>query len=231
MNKPLELKITQIDNVVVVSEFKLDEKYRGTGELIEVDHFTLTSHTYPCLLSTSLNLTGGDIKMDNLSDALVCCDKVVATETVNKIQACVDAFNEREMAKDCEPHVFELGDEYWMLDNYGAPRLYHWHTDGVDSWRANTTYLAKSKKESIRYYACLKKIYEKRKVFTRAEWDDEDIKKFYMEFNILRGKGQVEYCWRQPKAKYHFATEQDVQEVLAFIGDADLAKFFVYGNG
>ena len=149
-------------------------------------------------------------------------------ELEQKLNECQKALAELKESKKEGKWKPAVGETYWFRNDYGES---NWSVrqegDLYDEWRLNNILLFKTKEECDKYWHFMDTVKEKSYEFSKEEWEDEDIVKYYIQYDYY------DECWEvestvlsKPLGLGYFKTYEDAQYIIDNFKD-ELMEFFV----
>lgn len=106
-------------------------------------------------------------------------------------------------------------ERFWFRDTYGEIEASDWCNTLTDNHIFENTLLFKSEKECERYWHFMDTVKEKSYEFSKEEWEDEDIVKYYIQYDCY------DECWEvestiltKPLGLDYFKTYEDAQYII-----------------
>lgn len=118
--------------------------------------------------------------------------------------------------KESQEWVPNYNDDYWFV-NKNTMRLDNniWHDTEDDNTRLENKVIFKTENETIEYLRYLKAKEKAMNEFSKEEWEDRNINKYYIQYDYEGKKFKIEYNFRVRKINtLFFRTEKSTQEFI-----------------
>ena len=165
-------------------------------------------------------------KIEEIEQKLNECQKELA-----EIQKEITELNElqielKESKKEgkWKPNKNEI---YYFRNSYGENGYTDWWDNKGDNWRYNNIPIFKTEEECERYWHFMDTVKEKSYEFSKEEWEDDDLRKYYICYDYKRKIFHPSFAWdSQVFGRIHFKTEEDAQYIIDNFKD-ELMEYFV----
>lgn len=117
-----------------------------------------------------------------------------------------------------EKYIPKNGEYYYCIDSYG----YVWSTQKNcegDEYLINHRLVFKTQEEAEDYKYFLDKLDEYSYKFSDEEWENEDLKKFYIHYNYKCHTNNVVYTIWVKRYKHYFYSRCDAQKFIDEVGE------------
>lgn len=119
------------------------------------------------------------------------------------------------------------GDEYWLRDDWGNFRTCEYCAGDCMDWRLNNVPLFPTKEECERYWHFMDTVKEKSYEFSKEEWEDVDIDKYFIYYRYKYNDFDIdEDCATRDLGKFYFKTREDAQYIIDNFKD-ELMEWFL----
>ncbi len=153
-----------------------------------------------------------DMSLDELSQVLIECQKALAE------------LKESKKEGKWKP---KYGDTYWLRDTIGNFGVSEYCAGDCIEWRLNNIPLFKTREECEIYWHFMDTVKEKSYEFSKEEWEDEDIVKYYIQYDYY------DECWEvestiliKPLGLGYFKTYEDAQYIIDNFKD-ELMEYWI----
>ena len=120
------------------------------------------------------------------------------------------------------------GEKFWFRNVRGESESYT-HEDffNSDKWLINNLPIFKTKEACEKYWHFMDTVKEKSYSFSKEEWEDDDLEKYYICYDYKRKIFHPSFAWdSQVFGRIHFKTEADAQYIIDNFKD-ELMEYFV----
>ena len=153
----------------------------------------------------------------------------------------VKKVSKEEMIKILEEEGFEVIDKeskkekwkpeyknkYWIRDDGGEIGFDVWDNHEIDIWRYNNLPIFPTKEECERYWHFMDTVKEKSYEFSKEEWEDDDLRKYYICYDYKRKIFHPSFAWdSRVFGRIHFKTEEDAQYIIDNFKD-ELMEYWI----
>jgi hypothetical protein len=136
-------------------------------------------------------------------------------EIEQKLNECQKALAELKESKKEGKWKPTYGDEYWLRDDWGNFRTCEYCAGDCMDWRLKNVPLFPTKEACERYWHFMDTVKEKSYEFSKLEWADGTIDKFFVFYNIDCDIWGIDYHNRRKDlGKIYFKTEEDCQYII-----------------
>lgn len=148
-------------------------------------------------------------------------------EIEQKLNECQKALAELKESKK-EKWKPKDGETYWFINDGGET---NWsvreETDLYDEWRLNNIPLFPTKEECERYKHFMDTVKEKSYEFSKEEWEDENIRKYYIYYDFEDDEFHVSsFCTTKCLGEPYFKTAEDAQYIIYNFKE-ELLKYWI----
>lgn len=107
-------------------------------------------------------------------------------------------------------------DEVYFFRGYNGIIIKRYNVDNqYDEWRINNIPIFKTKEACERYWHFMDTVKEKSYEFSREQWENTDIVKYYIRYDYEDKNGKVDYTFVvRDLGKIYFKTEEDAQYII-----------------
>lgn len=122
------------------------------------------------------------------------------------------------------------GDTYFYLYDNGVVCSERWDDDYIDDGRRNAgnVFLTREESEfeikSREVYTQVKRFAHE---FSREEWEDDEIYKFYPYFNYITNNIQFGISRISKDSHLHFKSKEDIQKAIEAVGKENFIKYYL----
>ena len=149
-------------------------------------------------------------------------------EIEQQLNECQKALAELKESKKEGKWKPESAEEYWFRDIDGGYDFCHrYEGDGWDDWRVNNIPIFKTEEECRRYWHFMDTVKEKSYEFSKEEWEDISIEKYFINYDSVDEEFDVDfYSYLKFIGTVYFKTEEDAQYIIDNFTD-ELMEYFV----
>lgn len=166
-------------------------------------------------------------KLNELERELKNTVNAIEEDMGNEISELRGALAELKESKKEGKWKPKYGDTYWLRDTIGNFGVSEYCAGDCIEWRLNNIPLFKTEEECKRYWHFMDTVKEKSYEFSKEEWEDEDISKFYICYDYNLKIFHPSFAWAcQIFGRFYFRTEDDAQYIIDNFKD-ELMEFFV----
>ena len=123
-----------------------------------------------------------------------------------------------------KPALYEL---YWYRGDEGINIFDTWENNEIDEWRRKNLKIFETEEECERYWHFMDTVKEKSYEFSKEEWEDKDIHKFYICYDYERKIFYPSFAWDcQIFGRFYFKTEEDAQYIIDNFKD-ELMEYWI----
>ena len=226
MIKELKIDLRQVENVLLYRVIQQDESFTGKGEIFDNGDVSIYSLLCKLIIDGDLYIDGTDKCGRERFTAKIYDTLDEATSIKEGIEKCVADFNEYiRKENEKEKYGFSCGEEYWFVTDHGVVHNSKWKNRHSDKFRCNSKNAFKTKEEAGRKLKILNYIYENQTIFTKEQWEDEDLPKLSVytigESHTLK----ISYSYFCKDNTYFFDNKETARKVADFIGYDDFVKY------
>ena len=119
------------------------------------------------------------------------------------------------------------GDECHYRKHWGGFDYYIWEDTDTDNYMYNNIPMFPTKEECEKYWHFMDTLKEKSYEFSREEWEDTNIPKFYIEESVVNNTIYVDSLFRLKNfGMIYFKTEEDAQYIIDNFKD-ELMEYWI----
>lgn len=120
----------------------------------------------------------------------------------------------------------QIGEEYWFKNDIGKVS-HSTYMCSVDECRANSVPLFKTQEQCTRYWHFMDTVKEKSYEFTELDWQDEDIKKWVIQYDYMINQlVVVDHLYIKQFGMVYFKDEKSAQYIIDNFKE-ELMEFFI----
>lgn len=136
-------------------------------------------------------------------------------ELEQKLNECQKALAELKESKKEGKWKPEKGEEYWHRDDIGGICWTMWDSCEIDIWRYKNIPLFKTREACEKYWHFMDIVKEKSYEFSKEEWENTGIVKYYVRYDYEDNYWKVGYTFVvRDLGKIYFRTEEDAQYII-----------------
>ena len=136
-------------------------------------------------------------------------------EIEQKLNECQKALAELKESKKEGKWKPESAEEYWYRDIDGDIYSDFWSNHLYDEVRYKYAPVFKTYEECEKYWHFMDTVKEKSYEFSKEEWEDSDIHKYYICYDYKRKIFYPSFTWDcQIFGRIYFRTEEDAQYII-----------------
>lgn len=223
MKKPINFRIEQHENVLLVKDIEIDDSMRGCDFIFSKGTVDIKSEYKPELNNGVLHLKGDG----RISDKEIPCysyyDKAEATKYKQAFEQARDEYNE---SLTFEKFGMEINEDYWFIDSDGHVVEDVWYEGVSDIFKYNQNNVFKTKAEAERKLEILNVIWEN-EIKSKEHKLKAKTPKFAIYYNANTDELDIIRLDNALVGVSSYATEETAREVAAFIGKDDFIKHFI----
>ena len=148
-------------------------------------------------------------------------------ELEQKLNECQKALAELKESKKEGKWKPKKGEDYWFRDSFGN-NIGEISTDcRIDRWRSKHMVIFPTKEECARYWHFMDTVKEKSYSFSKEEWEDVNIRKYYIFYSYNNTYFKVHsdlHC--KDLGTNYFKTEEDAQYIIDNFKD-ELMEYWI----
>jgi hypothetical protein len=148
-------------------------------------------------------------------------------ELEQKLNECQKELAELKESKKEGKWKPKIDVKYYFVNSYGQTGSDYWENSEVDNYIYSHQPIFPNLKECERYKYFMDTVKEKSYEFSKEEWEDEDINKYFIRYYYGDKKWSANSSLRlRDLCKIYFKTEEDAQYIIDNFKD-ELMEFFV----
>lgn len=149
-------------------------------------------------------------------------------ELEQKLNECQKALAELKESKKEGKWKPKDDEEYWFMDTQGDLMYARFDSENFgDKWRVQNLPIFKTHGQAHRYWVFMEHVKKKSYEFSKEEWEDENIIKYYIYFEYKNGTFDIYLAdIGRSFGKIYFKTEEDAQYIIDNFKD-ELMEYFV----
>ena len=121
----------------------------------------------------------------------------------------------------------QLGEDYWFRNDEGSNVCRTYNGYVADTWRYNNVPMFKTQSECDRYYRFMDTVKEKSYEFSKEEWEDRSVTKYYIYYVPISNDFIITYELSQKNlGGIYFKTMADAQYIIDNFQD-ELMEYFL----
>ena len=147
-------------------------------------------------------------------------------EIEQKLNECYKALAElKESKKEGKWKPID-GEKYWCRDTIGDI-FSAFNNNRGDEWRINNIPVFRTKEECERYWHFMDTVKEKSYEFSKEEWEDTSIEKYFINYDSVDEEFDVDfYSYLKFIGTVYFKTEEDAQYIIDNFKD-ELMEYWI----
>ena len=162
-----------------------------------------------------------------IQEAIKVLENIVTfdyTEEVEAIDVVLKALKESKKEGKWKP---QLGEDYWFRNDEGSNVCRTYNGYVADAWRYNNVPMFKTQSECERYWHFMDTVKEKSYEFSKEEWEDTSIEKYFINYDSVDEEFDVDsYSYLKFIGTVYFKTEEDAQYIIDNFKD-ELMEYWI----